>query len=214
MSDPSRQILQIDMRQIHQIAAELRAAAPQIINEAWKTLSAWGEEYRRRVVRVMPVETGHARQSWVLIRDKSGDEMSVTIGNTIKSTGHGRAYPVYLEFGTARIAGGRVLRWQPGQAAIMDWPAKMENITDLRQFSNDGRTRNALGHFLSGGRSTGTRAFERAVTIATKAFTAGQGEQMPILRPIGYEIAPQIAEDVLHAMRNGFDSFRRRNGGS
>lgn len=214
------QILSVDLTAFRQFAEFLRSGGRNAVEEAWKTLSAWGEEYKRRVQRVTPVGPttkdsigGTASQSWQLVRDK--ENLTVTIGSSVKSE-DGKPYIKYLEYGTDRIAGGRVKKWKPGDAPIMEWPAKLQNIPNLRLFGGTGSNRDEQGRFLAGGRSTGTQRFERHVNLAIKAFTAGQGEQMPMLRPIGYEIAPQIAEDVSQAMREGFESVlrNRRNGGA
>jgi len=39
-------------------------------------------------------------------------------------------YAAYLEFGTDRIAGGRVKKWKPGQPTITDWLWKIEHMGD------------------------------------------------------------------------------------
>lgn len=190
-----QQIVTLDMSELIGFVAQLRAGGRAAIDEAWKALLAWGSEYHRRVQRVTPVETGRARQSWVLVSEKTSSVMSVTIGNTIKGGPSGAGYPVYLEFGTARIAGGRVKDWQPGQAPVMTWAAKLDELPVMP--------------------SLGTRKHERYVNVMEKAFTLGSGEQMPMLRPIGYEIAPKVVEDVLQAVREGFESVKnKRRGGT
>lgn len=187
-------IIQVDFSDLQAFQRQLHSAAQRAINEAWKVLMVWGEEYRRRVQRVTPVATGRMSQSWVLIPDRAN--LSITIGNTIKGKDGKPPYPVYLEFGTERIAGGRVKRWQDGQPPIMSWPAKSAELPVMPRF--------------------GTKAYERYENTLTMAFTAGQGEQMPMLRPIGHEIAPKVAEDVLHAFARGFESAvqNRRQQGS
>ena len=188
-------IVQLDLSELTRFAEQLRTSAPRIINEAWKALSAWGAEYQRRVQRVTPVDEGHARRGWQLIRDK--ENLSVTVGNSVKSE-DGKPYLVYLEYGTDRIAGGRVKAWTPGQPPIMDWPAKDGELPSLMDLSPGGQK------------------YERHVDVISKAFTPGTGEQMPMLRPIGHEIAPLIVADIAQAVREGFQSLRdkyRRNGG-
>jgi hypothetical protein len=187
-------ILSVDLRAFNVFAGLLRQGGRNAIEEAWKALSAWGEEYRRRVQRVTPVETGHARQSWQLIRDK--ENLTVTIGSSVKSE-DGKPYLVYLEYGTDRIAGGKVKDWKPGEPPIMSWPAKNDELPSLRDIG------------------PGDKRYERHTKVLIGAFTEGTGEQMPMLRPIGYEIAPEVAADVSLAMREGFQSVlsNRRNGG-
>ena len=60
---------------------------------------------------------GALRASWAIAEDRSGKQMSVTVGTSLRGK-HGEPYPLYLELGTARIAGGRVEDWQPGEPPI------------------------------------------------------------------------------------------------
>lgn len=177
-------ILQVDSQPVQQFAGQLQSAAQSALNAVWKALLAWGSEWKRRVERVTPVDLGTARQSWVLVQDRTGDHMSVTLGNTIKGKGGQLSYVGMLEFGTDRIAGGRVKAWQPGDAPIMSWPAKSHDLPTMPRF--------------------GTQAYERYMNTLDKAFDAGTGEQMPMLRPTGYEIAPKVVEDVQQAFTQGF----------
>lgn len=193
----AKNIIELDTSQLEKLGKAMRTAAPSIINAAWKTLSAWGAEYHRRVQRVTPVGPttedrigGTAKQSWQLIRDKGN--LMVTIGSSVKSE-DGKPYLTYLEYGTERIAGGRVKAWQPGQSPIMEWPAKLQGLGNFHLEKNKGRE-------MGVGRE-GSAKFERHVNLSIKAFTAGQGEQMPMLRPIGYEIAPQVVADVSNAVK-------------
>lgn len=187
MPNPSGQILQVNTQQIEQFAGQLQSAAQSALNSVWKVLLAWGAEYQRRVQRVTPVDTvhaRHARQSWVLVHERTDNKMEITLGNTIKGKDGYMPYPYYLEFGTDRIAGGRVKAWQVGDAPIMSWPAKSGGLPTMPRF--------------------GTPAYERYLNVLDKAFTSGEGEQMPMLRPIGYEIAPKIVEDAGQAFVQGF----------
>lgn len=182
-----QQVVSFDVSELVQFAAALKAGGQKAVAEAWKAISAWGSEYQRRVVRVTPVEHGDVRRGWVLVRDKAGGnahEMSVTLGNVVKDI------PLFLEYGTARIAKGRVKDWQPGQAPIMTWPAKLGDLPDMPKF--------------------GTAKHERWETLMEKALTTGTGEQMPMLRPIGHEIAPEVKADLLQAMRDGFEAVKNR----
>lgn len=180
----NQSILQVDTQPIQQFSASLQSAANSALNAVWKVLLAWGSEYKRRVERVTPVDTGHARQSWVLVNERTDDHMSVTLGNTIKGKGGSPSYPYLLEFGTDRIAHGQVKAWQPGDAPVMSWPAKSNDLPTMPRF--------------------GTPAYARYENTLDKAFSAGTGEQMPMLRPIGYEIAPKVVEDAQQAFTEGF----------
>lgn len=184
MPNPSGQILQINTQQIEQFAGQIHPAMQSALDAVWKVLLAWIEEYRRRVQRVTPVDKGMARQSWVVVHERTATKMELTLGNTIKGKDGAPGYPYFLEMGTDRIAGGRVKAWQPGDAPIMSWPAKSGGLPTMPRF--------------------GTPAYERYLNVLDKAFTSGEGEQMPMLRPIGYEIAPKIVEDVGQAFTEGF----------
>ena len=49
----------------------------------------------------------------------------------------------------------------------------------------------------------GPRSAEQHVDVISHAFAASD-EQMPLLRPIGYELAPQIIESLQQALVRGF----------
>lgn len=197
-SNPSNSAFIPNTQGILQLAAEMRSAGQRALSDVWRVLRRWGQEYKRRVQRVIPVKYGLARQSMQVVEQNDGKTMSVTLGTSLKSE-DGEPYPLYLEMGTELIAGGRVKDWHEGDEPIMDWPAKIDDLPNFR------RDRNALGQFTrrEAGRK-GTAKFERSVSIATRAFTRGQGEQMPFMRPVGYEIAARIVEDCRVAVRDGF----------
>lgn len=166
-------------------AAALQGGLDRALKDGERMLKVWVEEYKRRVQRVTPVDKGLARQSWFTTFERTRTAMIATLANRIKSK-DGAPYPVYLEFGTDRIAGGRVKAWQAGEPPILDWPAKTGDLPDITSAM------------------PGSKKYERHADIITNAFTAGSGEQMPMLRPIGYEIAPQVAEDVGNAIAHSF----------
>lgn len=185
MPNPSGHILQVNTQQIEQFAGQLQPAMQSALDAVWQVLLGWGAQYLRMVQRVTPVgETGQAHNSWVLVHERTATKMELTLGSTIKGKDGYLPYVAYLEFGTDRIAGGRVKAWQPGDAPIMSWPAKSGGLPTMPRF--------------------GTPAYERYLNVLDKAFTTGEGEQMPMLRPIGYEIAPKIMEDVGQALTEGF----------
>lgn len=196
MADQNQNILQGNTQALEAIAQQMNAGIAEALNAIWKVLLAWGAEYQRQVQRVTPAEKGIARQSWFLITERTGDHMTVTLANRIKGENGNRPYPFYLEFGTDRIAGGRVKAWKEGDPPIMDWPAKHADIPDMTLAK------------------PGSKKYERHVDIITKAFTSGQGEQMPMLRPIGWEIAPKVVEDVQQAVIQGFQSVVAKRKGT
>lgn len=172
-------------------AAALMRGLQPALRDVERVLKLWVEEYKRRVMRVTPVDKGMARQSWFTEFERTARYMAATLANRVKSD-NGFNYPMALEYGTDRIAKGRVKAWTPGQPPIMDWPAKHEDIPDLTSIG------------------PGSKKYDRHVDIITKAFTSGQGEQMPMLRPIGYEIAPKVVEDVGNALAHGFKAAVER----
>lgn len=229
----SESAFQPNTQGLQQLNAELHGAGERALTDVWKVLRRWGQEYKRRVQRVVPVRFGTLRQSFQVIEQNDGRTMSVTLGTSIKSHDEARhaqeakaeakgkkastssvsrdePYPVYLEFGTDHIAGGRVKQWQPGDAPIMEWPAKMEDIHNFRIDRDIRHSRGVYGPYTERAAGpVGSKKFERAVNIATRAFTAGQGEQMPFMRPVGYEIAPRVIEDCRVAIRDGFAAVMR-----
>lgn len=140
----------------------------------------WGAEYKSRVQGVAPVDKGTFRQSIQLVRERTDTTMTVIVGSSLKSEG-GAPYPVFLEMGTARIAGGRVLAWEQGQPPIRDWPAKTANA---REFSG----------LHGAARAAHLRKREKMKSIGL------EGEQMPFFRPIGYDIAPKVIDDCRDAL--------------
>ena len=169
------------------MAATFGKVSAQNRKDAYRVLRVGAQEYKRRIERVVPVDTGMLRRSWQMIGNINQVGFWVEVGTSIKSE-EGVEYPVYLELGTERIAGGRVLKWKPGDPPIMEWPAKMKDVPDF--FSKK------VG-------KPGSKKFDRSVDVATKAMTSGQGEQMPFVRPIGYEIAPRIVSAMWRAVKKG-----------
>ena len=186
----------------------LLGATKKGLDNAFKVLRVSAEEYRRRVQRVTPVETGRLRGSWVVQTERTKNMMTAVVGTSMKAE-NGAMYPVALEFGTDRIAKGKVKAWSEGEPPILEWPAKMQ---DIPNFFKEKDTKKqvwmpSLGKHVTktekGVGEIGSAKFERSVKIATKAMTFGEGEQMPMLRPIGYEMAPRILDAVLRAIHNG-----------
>jgi hypothetical protein len=135
----------------------LQTASEAALGAAERTLRVWGDEYRRRLAAVSPVAHGDLAASWRVVVEPGDRDISVTVGTNLRGR-DGQPYPLFLELGTALIAGGRVAAWEPGEGAVVDWPAK-------------------------------SRA-ER------KRAPAGGQEQMPLVRPIGYEIARRVIEEL------------------
>ena len=64
-------------------------------------------------------DTGRStlRKSLIAYNAIVGDEVRGGLVNT-------QPYAIWLMAGTRHIAGGRVMRWKPGDALIQNWPAK------------------------------------------------------------------------------------------
>lgn len=168
-------------------AAALMRGLEPALRDVERVLRIWIEEYKRRVMRVTPVDKGLMRQSWFTTFERTSRSMEATLANAVKSQ-DGQPYPLFIEYGTDRIAKGKVKDWKQGDAPIMDWPAKHEDLPNLTSIG------------------PGSKKYDRHVDIITNAFTAGTGEQMPMLRPIGYEIAPKVVEDVGNALAHGLQA--------
>jgi hypothetical protein len=101
------------------LANDLNVASRRTADAAWRTLGRWGVEFLRRVKDATPVAPGGGslRASWLVAEDRSGRQMSVTIGTALRGA-KGEPYALYLELGTMRIAAGLVRDWRPGEPPI------------------------------------------------------------------------------------------------
>ncbi len=115
---------------------------------------------------------GDLAASWQLVVEETDRGTSVTVGTNLRGK-DGEPYPLYLELGTARIAGGRIVAWQPGEPPVVDWLAKSH-------------------------------------ARRTQAVAANNLAQMPLVRPIGYEIAQRVMEELRTIVGAAFDE--RLNG--
>ncbi|HJT31873.1 MAG TPA: hypothetical protein VJ783_07445 [Pirellulales bacterium] len=161
--------------------AELQAAGRQAIDNAWQALRDGGLEYQRRVSAAVPVRSGLLQKSLRLTEERSDALLSVTLICDARSR-DGRPYPAYLEFGTARIAGGKVKTWQSYEEPIVSWPAKQQALADLQ------------------------RPLDRAAGLEGRQMPANRAAQLPFMRPIGWQLAPAIGEAVLNSVRQAFDT--------
>lgn len=95
-----------------------------------------GVAWKAEAVKRIPVDTGMARQHVQTETLWDGPQEIVTnTGTNLKSDETGEPYPVYLEFGTKRIAGGAVRRlgYDPfvtDAQAVHTWPAKEKDAID------------------------------------------------------------------------------------
>jgi len=145
----------------------LAIASDAALDKAGGALRAWGEEFRRRLAAASPVGLGGLASSWQVIVEETERGISVAVGTHLRGK-DGAPYPLYLELGTARIAGGRVVAWEPGEAPVVDWPAK-------------------------------SHAERKQAPVVSDLA------QMPLVRPIGYEIARRVIEELRTIMGDAFD---------
>lgn len=143
----------IDALNFAQICHQWSGEASKNLTKAYKwTGQAWVAEAKKRV----PVDEGRLRSS---IRSNTYRDAQ---GVLITEVGTNVEYGKHVEFGTDRIAGGRVkaLGLAPeisDTQAIHDWPAKSGEATEHTSAQMDmsggakGRLRNAAGQFLAVG---------------------------------------------------------------
>jgi len=88
----------------------------QIATEFWH-----GEAVKHVPVRLQKLTARQGRGTLM----KSIRQRSERVGDLIIGVLYSQVpYASYIEYGTRRIAGGRVLRWRPGMRPEHDWPAK------------------------------------------------------------------------------------------
>lgn len=161
--------------------AELQAAGRHAIDNAWQALREGGLEYQRCVMAVAPVRTGLLQKLLRLVEERNDASLTVTLITDARSR-DGRPYPVYLEFGTARIAGGKVKIWHPYEQPIVNWPAKQQALSELQAPPQ------------------GVAGFDR------QRLPPDRAAQLPFMRPVGWQLAPKISDAVLNAVRQAFDT--------
>ena len=147
----------------------VQARIENAINRIWAALQKWANEWARRAARVTPVETGQLRRNYFVVPIRNGTHFTIILANHMQ-------YGKWLEFGTRNIAHGDVLAWKQGDPPVMQWPAKAANLQCPK-------------------RST-EKSLARWHARMEGAMTVGQGEQMPMVRPTGYELVPLIIADV------------------
>ncbi len=145
----------------------LALASDAALDKAGHTLRVWGEEYRRRLAAASPVGFGALAGSWKVVVEETDRGISVAVGTNLRGK-DGQPYPVYLELGTARIAGGHVAAWEPGDSVVVAWRA-------------------------------------RSLDEPKRAAAINELEQMPLVRPIGYEIARRVIDELRRAIGDELD---------
>lgn len=204
------EIIQINTEGLDDLKQALLDASEKSLNECWRVLKTSGAEFHRRLQRITPVEFGRLRASWVMLTERDDTSMEVQIGTSLKSD-DGQPYAVYLEMGTERIAGGKVMAWVEGQEPILEWPAKMRDLPNFR-LEQDKVYKKTIGgvkkRFITeyGAGKEGTAKFERSVKTSTKAMSSETGEQMPMIRPLAYELGPRIVEALIRTLHEGLEA--------
>lgn len=170
-------MLQSNHASLSRWAEQMESAGRRAVENVAARMRAAAEEYRRRVAAAVPLRSGRLRESWQVAENVTPRAIELTLG-TNQTSADGAPYPVFLELGTAHIAGGQVQQWQPGEQPITDGSAAL-----------------------------GGADRERPAQVAPEAFSAGQSGQMPFLRPIGSEIADELLAEIPSVVAAGFQAL-------
>ncbi|MGE3408718.1 MAG: HK97 gp10 family phage protein [Pirellulales bacterium] len=111
--------LTLDPKTTAQTLAYLQGIAKAGPEVAADALNHAANMWHREVVRHCPVDSGLLRQSIAVHAATAGD-LTAIVGTNVP-------YAVFIEFGTPFIASGAVKAWEPGDAVILDWPAKSKD---------------------------------------------------------------------------------------
>lgn len=159
-------------------AQYLRDVAKQQSVDLEKSFRRAGQRWRSGAVKRVPVDEGTLKQRIVTNTYREGLDLVTEVGTNVP-------YGVHLEFGTDKIAGGRVKALGLDEQitdsmAVHDWPAKRgeagpgTSSMHTTDRLGRGRLRNAKGRFLKG----------------------SPQEQMPWLRPAFMEIADSVLSEI------------------
>lgn len=159
--------------------------AARAIERIWVKLQRWAQKWAREASRVTPVglnteghPAGSLRRGYFVIPVRNGYQLTIILANHMD-------YGRWLEFGTVHIAYGHVLAWKQGDPPIMNWPAKAANLQAPSARASE-------------------KTHARWATRMDRAMTVGTGEQMPMVRPTGQALVPQIIADVQVIVREEF----------
>ena len=172
------------------LARRYQTRAQRAIERIWVALQRWAIKWAERASGVTPVGVqrggpnnkhglpGRLKHSYFVVPVRNGDHFTIILANHMQ-------YGRWLEFGTRYIAHGHVLAWKQGDPPVMNWPAKAANLQQPSARASE-------------------KTHARWSARLERAMTPGQGEQMPMVRPTGYELVPQIIEDVKRIVREEF----------
>lgn len=176
MTATSEPMLRADSQTAARFAAVLNAGLRAALDGAWRTLEGWGREYQSRIAR------GAAPQSWSLHSQRHNDAMSVTLTAALQGRAVDAAHPLIREFGTDRIAAGRLSPSRSSESS----PAASQAVSGQAPVSP----------------SFGDRRSH--VDVISHAFSDDAVAQRQSVRAVGAELAPQIVKDLEKAVAEGF----------
>lgn len=165
-------------RDLLKLEDKLESISKSAVRKLEKAHRQIGQRWRSEAVKRVPVDEGTLKQRIVTNTYRQGDTFITETGANLK-------YAVYVEFGTRRIAGGRVLAlgFDPDISdhdAITMWPAKAAGLNNA-----DGSPNSAVQAARAARQSRGSRE-----------------EQMPWLRPGFNAIREWAVKQLLQAVED------------
>lgn len=111
---------------------DVRRLQKRIVSRITRTHRRIGEMHRSEAVPRVPVDTSNLKQRLLTNTYREGDHIITETGTNVED------YPIYVEFGTEYIAGGRVLALGKNPRitdaeAIKNWPAKEQDGGEREQ---------------------------------------------------------------------------------
>lgn len=128
-----------DIEPVRSWLAMKAARAPALAEAAMKRAVAWWHtqalpripvrgSINRRQRRAGIKGSLYSKVGRGMLRKSTQPFVQARGGELIGGILAGTHYAIWLAAGTRRIAGGRVLRWRPGDPLIEDWPAKRARL--------------------------------------------------------------------------------------
>lgn len=162
-------------RELHSFADLIRAWDKGGVDRMFKAMQRIGQRFKTEAQRRAPVDETHLRGSIQANTFDDGRQIVTEVGTNVKE------YPIYVEFGTEYIAGGRVKALGDGvditdAQAITIWKAK--NFGSGAMKKDGSRQRGGIVNEKTGEVKA---AVQKA--IAKRLEKGSAGEQLPWLRP-------------------------------
>jgi hypothetical protein len=160
------------------LAKRYETRAQRAIDRIWVALQRWAQQWARAASAVTPVShkrskndpviPGTLKRSYFVVPIRNGMHLTVILANH-------QTYGKWLAFGTRFIAHGHVLAWTYGQPVIRNWPAKAATLPYPKRPTEKSLARwnERMGRAMSPG-----------------------GEELPIVRPVGLSLMPDIIREV------------------